>query len=123
MTDKTYTEETVRLAETRTDVRIITWTGLVNGQAGVPIEWPFGADKSIQVDGTPGAAGHILLQGSNDRVNFYTLTDPEGNNIDFTATGLKAITELALQVRPFVSAGDGTSLWTATLLMRRARTY
>lgn len=91
------------------------WTGLLNGDDGAPIEWPDYADRSIQCQGTPGAAGNLRWEGSNDGSNYVVLTDPQGNNLDITATGrLEQLQELTRYMRPRVTAGDGTTTWTVT---------
>lgn len=99
--------------------QLVVWTGLLNGDTGAPIKFPASAFKSIQFNGTFGAGGTIVLQGSNDGTNYYTLTDPQGNAISKTAAGLEAIEEICLWIRPSVTAGDGTTDLTATLLVRR----
>jgi hypothetical protein len=98
---------------------IISWTPLANGDSGSPIEMPGSADRSIQISGTFGAGGTIVFEGSNDGTNYVTLTDPQGNAISKTAASIEAVTELTRYVRPRVTAGDGTTALTATLIVRR----
>lgn len=103
-------------------VRKIVWGALTTtNDRGTPCEWLQWADRSIQFNGTFGAGGTIKLQGSNDGTNWIDLTDPQGNAISKAAAGIEAVTEITQFVRPFVSAGDGTTLLTATLVMRRAQ--
>jgi hypothetical protein len=84
------------------------WTGLLNGDVGDPLDWPPGTDRTVQVTGTLGEGGHVKITGSLDGgVTWAVLTDPTGNPLDFTAAGIKAITEHTLLVRPEVTAGDG----------------
>jgi hypothetical protein len=101
------------------DVRIVTWTGLLNGDDGDPFEMPGWPDRSIQVLGTFGVGGTIVFEGSNDGTNYVTLTDPQGNTISKTAAALEAVSELTRRVRPRVTGGDGTTSLTAVLLVRR----
>ena len=57
-----------------------------------------------------GAGGSLTIQGSNDGgTNWATLTDPVGNNLTFTTSGLRQVTELPAMLRPIVTAGDGTT--------------
>lgn len=101
-------------------VRKITWKNLTTTNAdGAPAVWVAWADRSIQFTGTFGTGGTIKLQGSNDGTNWIDLTDPQGNAISKTAAALEAVLEVAQYVRPYVSAGDGTTDLTATLLMRK----
>lgn len=97
----------------------ITWTGLLNGDDGAPVQMPGSNIRSIQFTGTFGSGGTIQIEGSNDGVNYVVLTDPQGNNISKTAGALEAITELTLYIRPRVTAGDGATNLSATLLIRR----
>ena len=98
---------------------VITWTGLLNGDDGSPIEMPGSSDRSIQFTGTFGVGGTIVLEGSNDGTNYVSLTDPQGNAISKTAAGIEAVMELTRYIRPRVTAGDGTTSLVATLLVKR----
>lgn len=103
-------------------VRKIVWGPLTTTNAdGSGMDWIQWADRCIQFDGTFGAGGTIKLQGSNDGTNWIDLTDPQGNAISKAAASIEAVSEITQFVRPFVSAGDGTTSLTATLLMRRAQ--
>lgn len=103
----------------RDHVHQIVWAALANGDSGAPMIMPGSNLRSIQVNGTFGSGGTILLEGSNDGTNYYTLTDPQGNAISKTAAGIEAIEEITIYVRPRVSAGDGTTSLTATLMLGR----
>ncbi len=93
-------------------------TALGNGDTGTPVLLPGYADKSIQVTGTFGSGGSVTLEGSNDGVNYFTLTDPTGTAIAITAAGGKAITESTQYVRPHCTAGDGTTALVVTVFCR-----
>jgi hypothetical protein len=101
-------------------VKRYSWTGLLNGDDGTPLEFPQYADRSVQVTGTFGAGGTIVLEGTNDGTNYVTLKDPLGAAVSFTAAGLKLIGELPWKIRPRVTAGDGTTVLAAYILMRSA---
>lgn len=92
---------------------------LSNGDTGAPISKASYADRSVQVTGTFGAGGNMRWEGSNATI-YATLTDPQGNALDFTAAKIEAVTELCLISRPSVTAGDGTTALTVTLIARRA---
>lgn len=97
---------------------IYTWV-LANGDTGQPVEMPGFADRSIQVEGTFGAGGNLRIQGSNSGANYATLTDPQGNDLNITAAKIEQISEVVRWMRPNVTAGDGTTSLTVTLLVRR----
>lgn len=100
-------------------VTLFTWTGLLNGDDGSPIDWAVWPDRSVQFVGTFGTGGSIQLEGSNDGTNWAILNDLQGSTIVKTAAGLEGVAELTRYVRPRVTAGDGTTSLTAYLLVRR----
>lgn len=101
-------------------VRLITWSGLLNGDNGAPAQWVEFADRCFQVTGTFGAGGSLTMEGSNDGINWAALADPQGNALTFTAQKVEQALELPRYVRPNVTAGDGTTSLVATLCMRKA---
>lgn len=101
-------------------VVVVTWAALTTTNSdGAPLDWTQWADRCISFTGTFGAGGTVVLQGSNDGTNYFTLNNAQGTALSFTAAGLKQAVELPLWVRPFVSAGDGTTSITAILVARR----
>jgi hypothetical protein len=100
-------------------LQLVTWTGLLNGDQGGNFEFADWADRAIQIFGTFGAAGTIVIEGSNDGTNFVTLTDAAGSAMSFTAATLKQMTEAPRYIRPRVTGGDGTTSLTVILLARR----
>ena len=79
------------------------------------------ADKSIQLTGTFGAAGAVLIEGSNDGTNYSLLTNAQGAALPTTSAGLAAITEAVIFVRPRITAGDGTTSLTVTMFFRQTQ--
>lgn len=75
--------------------------------------------RSVQITGTFGAGGTVVLEGSNDGTNYVTLTDPQGNALSKTAAGIEAIQEITRYIRPRVTAGDGTTDLDVTMLVVR----
>lgn len=102
-------------------VVLYTWSGLLNGDTGEPVEAVGHADRTIQVLGTFSVGGTIICEGSLDGTNYATLTDPQGNAISKTAAGIEMVSELTKVIRPSVTAGDGSTSLTAILLVRRAQ--
>jgi hypothetical protein len=118
------TKAIVNLKEHRDrDVHIITWTGLLQStlDTGDPFEGPGSADRSVQVEGVLGVGGNLRIEGSNDGVLFQVLHDPTGADLDFAALGVEAVSEVTRFIRPRVTAGDGTTSFVVTLLVRRNR--
>lgn len=85
------------------------WLTIPNGNTGTPLLINRMTDRSVQVSGTFGAGGTVVLEGSNDGTNYYTLNDLQGNALSFTSARLEGISEPATYIRPSVTAGDGTT--------------
>jgi hypothetical protein len=105
-------------------VRRVVWTNLHNGDSG---EWYVltGAkypDKSVQVYGTFGTGGTLVIEGSNQADTFdkyATLVDSFNNALSFTTAGLKQINQNSFAIRPRVTGGDATTSLTVILCIRR----
>ena len=98
----------------------VSWGPMVNGDTGAPISSMFAyADRSVQVEGTFGSGGTVAFEGSNDQVNYRTLTSPQGTNLTIIMASLVAIVEMATAYRPHVTGGDGTTSLTVTMFLRR----
>jgi len=82
----------------------IMWEALGSGDTGAPSS-PLktaSAVACVQMTGTFGAA--VVLEGSNDGVNWSTLKDLQGNDISMTAAGLVDFSTAARYVRPNAGA-------------------
>lgn len=93
------------------------WAALQNGDDGKPVSIPGAPDQTVQVFGTFGAGGTVIIEGSCERtpVNYFPLVDPQGNPISFTEAGGELVLELVAHVRPRVTNGDSTTLLTMLL--------
>lgn len=96
---------------------VVTWSGLLSTDVGDAYEVPGWADRSVQIEATFGD-GTITMQGSNDGVTFYPLTDPQGNAIAKTANSIEQIEEMTRYIRPSFSGTTGTA-GVVTLCARR----
>ena len=105
---------------------IVAWGPMQNGDVGVtppnyaPLFVGF-ADRSIQVEGTPGAGFGMVWEGSNDTVNFHTLKDPFSVLLTWVGAAINEVTEAVVVARPRVTGGDGTTSITVTALYRRTK--
>ncbi len=114
----TYTADT---GSNDDSIAIYSWAALTTTNTdGSPISIVPFADRCVQVTGTFGAGGSISVQGSNDGTNYAILKNAQGTAATFTAAGIQQIVELPRYMRPLVTAGDGTTSLTATLVARRA---
>ena len=100
----------------------VTWAGLTNATADTGDISCFAdyGDKTFQVIGTLGAAGAVLIEGSNDGVNFTPLANRQGTAMSFTALGMNTSQDKPMFVRPRVTAGDGTTNLTVIVACHRS---
>lgn len=90
------------------------WTGgnsLANTDTTAPVGLPEYADRSWQVEGTFGAGGNVIVEGSNNGgVSWQQKHDLSGGNpIAFTAAGTEGSAERTELERARVTAGDGST--------------
>jgi hypothetical protein len=111
----------IRSQDSGIDAVTITWANLTDGgpDSGQPVQRPALVDRTVQVTGTFGSGGTVVFEGSNDGVNYYTLTNPLGTAISVTAAGITQVTEATAWMRPRITAGDGTTSLTVTVCARR----
>jgi hypothetical protein len=101
------------------DALVVTWTPLAAaGDVGQALQRADLSDRSVQVAGTF-AGATLVVEGSNDGVNYFTLPNPSGSALSFTAAGLMQFNVPTAWIRPRVTAGSGATL-TVTLAARRA---
>lgn len=111
---------TVTKTEAGGGAYLFEWT-LANGETGDAVEFVGAPDRSVQLSGTFGSGGTVVIEGSIDGLTYATLTDPQGNALSVTAAKIEAITELVRYIRPRVTAGDGTTAIKINIVMRSAR--
>lgn len=92
-------------------VKLIKWPGLAQGDTGAPYKRPHQNDRSVHVKGTFGAAGAVVIEGSNELspASYATLNDPQGNILSISAEKIEAVLENVLNIRPRISGGDVTT--------------
>ena len=100
-------------------IQLGTWAPLANGDSGSPFQRPDWADRTIQIFGTFGSGGTVLIEGSNDGTNWATLNDAFGTSMSVTSASIKQLAEATLYMRPRVSAGDGTTSLTVIACARK----
>ena len=93
---------------------VASWT-LANAETGDAFQNPGSSDRSVQVSGTFGTGGTVVIEGSNNGSTYSTLTDPQGNALSFTSANIEAVQELTRYIRPRVTAGDGTTSLTVSI--------
>lgn len=99
----------------------VTWASMHNGDVGAPVPYGVYPDRSIQVTGTFGAGGSVSVLGSNDGTNFVQVSNQRGTAFAMTSAGLEQVEDVSYQIKPQVTAGDGTTSLTVTLFARTGR--
>lgn len=102
-------------------VHKMTWANLANSDVGSSLVAPNLSDKSIQVLGTFGVGGTLVIEGSNDGgTTWHTLNDSkgEGNDLSFTVADIRTILENPERIRPKVTTGDGTTSLTCIVVSK-----
>lgn len=90
--------------------RVYRWlTFTTSDRDGDEVYAPEQADRTISVNGTFGAGGQIVADGSHDGTTWFELNDPQGSPIAITAAGLVQIQEATPYIRPRLESGDGTT--------------
>lgn len=90
--------------------QLYLWESLTENDAATAIKASSLADKAIQVTGDFGTSGDVHIEGSMDGVNFAQLSDPQGDPISFTASGIVQIQENAVFIRPVLDTGTGVDV-------------
>jgi hypothetical protein len=103
------------------DAIVVTWTPFAaSGDVGQALARTDLTDRSVQVTGTF-AGSTLVFEGSNDGVNYFTLSNPSGSTLSFTAAGLMQVTAATAWVRPRVTAGSGAAITVAVTARRTLR--
>lgn len=97
---------------------VTTWHDLAVGDDGTPVQFAQFADRTLQFFGTFGVGGTARVEGSNDGVNWAPLSDTQGNTLDATGPRIKLAVESPAYIRPRITAGDGTTSVTVSVLLK-----
>lgn len=97
---------------------LVSWPLMANGDTGQPFLAHSHSDKSAQITGTFGAGGNCRIEGSNDSTIYAALSDHGATALNITSASIKAVAENTRWLRPNISAGDGTTSITVTLVAK-----
>ena len=101
-------------------VHKVTWETLTSTNAVGDSAGPeYGADRTVMIIGTFDSAT-VVIQGSNDGTNWFTLNDLQANAISKTAAALEGIAEFPLYVRPSTTGGSGSQDIDVIMICRRS---
>lgn len=103
---------------TQTSVAFVAnWAALGANDDGAPVMGAQYTDKNVQVTGDFGGAS-LVFEGSNNGTDYAALTDPQGNNLSFSAPKIEMVSEATLYIRPRVNGGDGSTDLSVSVLMK-----
>lgn len=91
---------------------VTSWSGLANGDDGVPVPFGYSPERTAHVFGAFGG-GTVHLEGScelTNPTNWQVLTDPQGNPLSLTSDKLETVMENTMWVRPRMAGGAGGSV-------------
>lgn len=102
--------QSTQLSSSDSERRSYSWS-LGAGDTGKPAPMSEYPDKTYQVTGT---FGSLTLRGSNieaaddtNAAHWFTLHDPQGNDLTLTANGGALIAENPLWISPITTGGSG----------------
>lgn len=99
------------------DVKVYKWV-LTANETGDKVIVPRHSDKTVHLFGTFG--GTVTIEGGLNpdeaAVDFFTLSDPLGNSLSFTADDLQAVLQNVYTIGP--KAGAGITSVTVFLMVR-----
>lgn len=88
---------------------LFSWSDMKSGDTGEAVDYPQRPDKTITITGVFDGAT-VVIEGSNDGTNWYTLKDLSATDLSFTAaSGAKTVLENTRFYRPDVSGGTGNT--------------
>ena len=102
-------------------VHRFVWTGLLNGDDGSPASVPLAADMTFQVIQVAAGAGDTIILEASCEVTpgtYFQMRDGGDNVISFTGSDGELVAPMAAHIRPRITAGDGTTNFTAILFAR-----
>lgn len=92
------------------NVMLVTWLAITEADTGRAVQMARFPDRTVHVSGDFTTSGALVIEGSNDGTNYFTLTDPTGASLSFTAAGMKLIVENPLYIRPRATAGTAVAM-------------
>ena len=101
-------------------VFIVTWANMANGDTAIGFPAAQWSDRTVQVVGTFGASGNVNISGSNNGgANYSVLQDDFGTALAISAASIRKVNAPVQLIAPQVTAGDGTTLLTVSMVVRR----
>ena len=104
-----YTFESIDLSTFNNNAVVYTWLALPANEVGQEVRSAARSDRSFQVDGNFDGAT-VIIEGSNDGITYYTLTDPYSAPLSFSSAGLRQVTEATTFIRPRTIGGVASAI-------------
>ncbi len=98
---------------------LTTWEAITaSGDVGEAVQHVTARDRTVQVVGTFGSGGTVVIEGSNDGVTYTTLKDVHGTALSITAAYIGQLGSAPRYIRPRCTAGTGSIAIVVTLMER-----
>lgn len=97
---------------------VYTWV-LSADDDGEPIEATDFANRLVQIEGNFDG-GSVVIEGSNDSVNYRGLNDPQGNDVAVQSPQIRTVAQMTRLFRPRVVGGTPDTQVTVCLFARFA---
>jgi hypothetical protein len=94
------------------------WQDIGMSDSATEIPFSSHADRSVQVTGLFGSGGSVVIEGSNDGINWSTLTDFQGNQLSINTPKIVMVSEVTAYIRPRVISTDALTSITVSILVR-----
>ena len=102
-------------------VRLFTWAMVTASVEGLAFEMTEYADVCFQCIGTNWGGATVALQGSNDGVTYFPLSNAAGAAAaTFSADGGKTVIERPRYMRPYLTTAGTAAVISVTACIRRA---
>jgi hypothetical protein len=96
---------------------VVSWGTLGTSDVGAAIEMIGSARRTVQVIGSLSPSNKVVIEGSNNGVDYATLSDIHGNALEFRGVGISTVADLTRWIRPRVLSGSPAA--TVVMLMRK----
>ena len=101
-------------------VFISTWEELTKDDVGIPTDVCGARERTVQIEGDL-AGCTVVIEGSNDDVNFRPLTNMDGIILCIRTPELTSVREFVKSIRPRIQDGDINTKVTVSLLIAAGR--
>lgn len=103
------------------DVKVFEWVDMELNDTGQPLVRPSMADVCVQLTGVLSTGGACQVQGALNPGTpiWQPLEDAHENILTMLSLKIEQILQSPFQIRPEITAGDGSTVLTLTIKLKR----